>query len=89
MPQNENVGGLDHFCGQAASPSYFCKLRNDPNLIGKRSARTKADQASIAFSFACAGRSMFEESSIFAEMIAVVAVSAIALILILAFYGWG
>jgi hypothetical protein len=32
---------------------------------------------------------MFEEGSIFAEMIAVVAVSAIALILILAFYGWG
>ena len=30
-----------------------------------------------------------EEGSIFGEMIAVVAVSAIAFILILAFYGWG
>jgi hypothetical protein len=32
---------------------------------------------------------MFEEGSIVAEMVAVVAVSAMAFILILVFYGWG
>jgi hypothetical protein len=32
---------------------------------------------------------MFEEGSIFAEMVAMAAVSAVAFILILAFCGWG
>jgi hypothetical protein len=32
---------------------------------------------------------MFEEGSVFSEIVAVAAVSAVAFILILALYGWG
>jgi hypothetical protein len=65
-----------------ASPS------SDPNLIGKRCARKKADQTPITFGFARAGRAMFEEESVFAEIVTIVTVSAIAFVIILAFYGW-
>jgi hypothetical protein len=42
----------------------------------------------MSFRFACAGHSMFEEGSAVSELVAVIAVSAMAFILILALYGW-
>ena len=62
-------------------------MRSDPNRIDKRSTRRIQLKRRSAFA-SLVGHSMFEEGSAFTELVAVIAVSAMAFILILALYGW-